>query len=705
MSRLPVYLVIVLIAVGNFIPLFAHSGVPVAAPTKVSTTVTIDGTINSSGAEAIWAPGVTLGTLPNDCTELSGTAPPVTFFALNDGVNLYLAFDIPDRSAQPTDVLFLAFDPNHGGGTSPAGDDRAVALTFNNTAAVNVPPLAQTFSGTGSGWSAPVAGLPAGADAKYTRITTGTGKWQVEMRFPFTGTLGFAYIYINKTGTTGPDCNMDGDIDDFYAKYPSTLTFPTIFALPTDFPLPSAWADLTFGPQPPNVGFQPPLCCSSSDITFTPSAQPFTAGMPVSINAIVHNFHASSTANNVNVEIRVHNFGTGGAVIPPFPLTNQVAAISPGGTGSGTPVIWPSPPAATHGCIRAEIKPPTTSQYFIQAGQEMVQHNIDVACVPKGEKKALNFATYNPDEKQAAVKILLAKQVLLPKGFEGLTFDLKQPDRPLRAKEEFPVQLVVTAADTVPVTQVPKQTVRVPPTAGGAAVPPFRERTGTEPVSISVKPGERLHFATTGDVDIDGGGALPASGPDGQDVTNMIRERRPFLLRAEPASRYGGALIGSFDNFASSFVIGAEATLTVPDEAKGLLVAVNDFDSGYGDNTGKGFEVEVSTLPAFGGENSAKIAAATTAALMIAAPEVTLPQITITATSSSRATLGEASYNLLTTYGSATYQILVVEGGRGHLVGPHGSSLWKYILYVLLLLLIIIIIYFLWRRTRRRYAS
>lgn len=65
-SCLPVYLVILWLALGNFVPLFGHSGSAITAPPKASTTITIDGTINSTTTETIWAPGLPVSTLPNN---------------------------------------------------------------------------------------------------------------------------------------------------------------------------------------------------------------------------------------------------------------------------------------------------------------------------------------------------------------------------------------------------------------------------------------------------------------------------------------------------------------------------------------------------------------------------------------------------------------------------------------------------------------
>lgn len=703
-------LTVLCIVLGSSILLYAHSGPPIAAPTKVSSSIVINGDI----AEAVWSPGVPADNLANNCNEFVGAPPPppVTVFALNDGVNLYLAFDIPDSTADPNDMLFLFFDPNHGGGASPAVDDRAFRLTFDNTAANNTVPSAEHFSGTGAGWSAGTAGLPAGVEAKYTRHTAGTGKWQIEMRFPFTGpTVGFAFQYFNETGvcaggpapsgcplgTSACDCNCDGNDDDFYAHFPSTLTIVNPTSLPAGIADPSAWGNLEFGPQPPTVSFTPPLCCHSADITFTPSTQPFTAGTPVDIQARVHNLHATSVANNVNVEIRVHNFGNGGAPVTPFPISTVIPTIAASSSTPSPIVTWPSPPAGLHGCIRAEIKAPTTSQYFIAGGgANLAQHNIDVACIPQGQKKDFRFSAFNPELKQEA-RIILAKQELLPEGLEGLRFELQQPNRPLRPQEEFPVLLTVTAAANLPITQVPKQAAKVPPTSGGTAVPPLKERSGTDPIAIAVKPGDRLHLTASGEVDIDGDGPQPGVGPEGKDFSNELKDERRFLLSGESAGRFAGALIGSFDAFKSSFVAGSEITLTAPQGVEKLWLAVNDLDGRYADNSGGGFDVEVATLPALGVPATAAPRAAQ------AAPGA-LPQVNITATTTARVTVGRAVYNLLTNHGGATYQFLVVDAQVHGGVGPFGLP-WN-LIYLLLLLLLLVLLLFVWLiRRKSRPAS
>ncbi len=707
-SYLSVSLMIFWLIFGGSTLLYAHSGSPLSAPTGVAASININGTIDNAGTETVWGAGVEASTLPNTCAEFSGmTGAPVTFYALNDGVNLYLAFDIPDASANANDLLFLAFDPNHGAGSNPAADDRALKLTFNNTAASNLVPQSEFYSGTGAAWSGATAGLPPGVEAKYSRIATGSGKWQLEMKLPFTGpTIGFAFEYFNETGDAAEDCNGDGDADDFYAPFPSTLTIVSPISLPAGIANPSLWGNLDFGPQPPTVRFQSPLCCHSADITFNPSALPFTAGVPVNIFAQVHNLHATSVANNVNVEVRVHKFGTGGGII--FTGSTVIASIAASGQTFSNPVQWPSPPAGIHGCIQAEIKPPTVSQYFIAGGASIAQYNIDVACVPQGESKTLLFTTFNPTLNQEA-RFTLMKQTLLPRGFEKMTFDLEQPvGLPPRGERE--VRLTVRVPADTPTTEVEKQTLNLPPTAGGATVPPLGSRSGTDAVSIPVRPGQRLHLSATGQVDLDGGGPWPAAGPDGQNLEKEVAGKP--LLGGQPSAQFAGALIGSFTGFVapaidvkvvnlppqpSGFLIGSESTVVVPQGAERLWLAVNDIDGAYADNSGAGFAVEASTLPPLDAADAARRAAGATA--------VTLPQVNVTAVTTARVTAGEHTYNLLTNHGGLVYQLLVVGDGGRHIADGEPATAWPWFYWLLLALLGLFVLIIIWRIISKKPAS
>ncbi len=723
-------LIVIWVASGSLMS-YAHSGA-VMAPTVVA------GSINVADAniEGAWGAGIPSGLLANDCTDffaMSGAT--VTAYAANDGTNLFVAFDIPDQSANAADALFLFFDPTPsvaGGGTATAADDRAFRFPFGDAsgAAIDLSATASNFTGAGgpNNWSAAAAGLPAGVQAFYRR-DTGANKYQFEARFPFsalpgiTNGSGFAFVYMNRTNLPvspppGGDCFSAGVLTDFYVKSPGIPTFGLSAQLPRDVGNPSQWQDLQFGAPPPTVAFQPPLCCGSTDIDFSPAAQPFTPGMPVNIRAKPHNLSAATPANNVNVEIRVHNFGTGGggSVVftsgPPGGMNSaQVPTIAASSAAFTNFVVWADPPAGLHGCIRAEIKPATVSPYLIAPGSEVAQHNIDVAGVGKGMKKALAFNVFNPDQRQEGLKIMLIKQEQLPAGGGGLHFDLEQPARPLRPQEEMPVHLTVTVDADAPLTDVSATKATVPPTAGGAnrgpvgaipaeGVPGEQVRLAafaqaapgnTDAVTVDVKPGERLYLAATGEVDLDGAGPLPAAPPDGKDFSAEMREGQ-FLLTAQGANRVAGALLGSFDNFQHGFVIGSEGTVTVPEKVDKLFLAVNDIIGRYGDNTGSGFAVSIGRLPTL---------------IAPAAKAVAIPQVNITAVATSDVSVAgtQIVYHVGANLGGVTYQVLVTEGAAG---GGGTGTLGrdkKWLYYLLIILLILLLLFFIIRwLTRRRHA-
>jgi hypothetical protein len=54
-----------------------------------------------------------------------------------------------------------------------------------------------------------------------------------------------------------------------------------------------------------------------------------------------------------------------------------------------------------------------------------------------------------------------------------------------------------------------------------------------------------------------------------------------------------GALVGSFDNFETTFKIGAGIQVKVPAKAKYLALAVNDYAGHFKDNVGKGYRVKI----------------------------------------------------------------------------------------------------------------
>jgi hypothetical protein len=141
------------------------------------------------------------------------------------------------------------------------------------------------------------------------------------------------------------------------------------------------------------------------------------------------------------------------------------------------------------------------------------------------------------------------------------------------------------------------------PRAGGNVLSPA---SGEDPLRIPIKPGTVVTIVATGLVDLSSPGSFKPhhamqtaqafrreNGPDG--FKNSELSKAEFLLNSKfyTPSDYVGALIGSFDGFKTSFVIGSNNSFIVPDGTETLWLAVNDLVGQYADNRGVGFGLNI----------------------------------------------------------------------------------------------------------------
>lgn len=112
---------------------------------------------------------------------------------------------------------------------------------------------------------------------------------------------------------------------------------------------------------------------------------------------------------------------------------------------------------------------------------------------------------------------------------------------------------------------------------------------------VRVRPGGAVTILASGEIDLDGrdGPRTPTSA-SGQ-VAPVPTGRRTYLLREGYYSphEYAGAVIGSFDNFATSFVVGRSNSILVPTSSEQLSLAVNAELGSYGNIVGT---YEISTI-------------------------------------------------------------------------------------------------------------
>ena len=157
----------------------------------------------------------------------------------------------------------------------------------------------------------------------------------------------------------------------------------------------------------------------------------------------------------------------------------------------------------------------------------------------------------------------------------------------LNLREEKHVAISISGG-TMPVT--PQQFL-LSPRAGGKLLP---NPSGEEPLEIAVKSGKMVTVIASGLIMLDPQNEKGRkNGPNG--FSNARWSRSRFLL---PSGYYKpwqniGALVGSFDGFKTSFVIGPDKTFLVPDGASRLSLAVNDTSGAYDNNDGKGFTLNV----------------------------------------------------------------------------------------------------------------
>lgn len=167
-----------------------------------------------------------------------------------------------------------------------------------------------------------------------------------------------------------------------------------------------------------------------------------------------------------------------------------------------------------------------------------------------------------------------------------------------RDERSLPVGLHLTAPEPAVLGTTLKENLVIPPTAGGRRL---SEPSGGPPVYVRVRSGSTLLIANyefdendVQYVDLDGReGDFPPNGPEGLalPLSRQFGARSVLAAGAPP-----GALVGSFDNFRTSFTVGSGVQVRVPRDASFLALAINDRNGSYGDNGGSGFRVKVTSL-------------------------------------------------------------------------------------------------------------
>lgn len=272
-----------------------------------------------------------------------------------------------------------------------------------------------------------------------------------------------------------------------------------------------------------------------------------------------------------------------------------------------------------HQCMRAEaiyLNDPNPSDNAVQV-------NMDFVGVPGSSTKMLKFSMgaagfgkYDP-AKGKDMFLKLETRNIDPQA--GWKFGLEGVER---LGENFyktrmsgiasrSMQFGLTVPSQGIMGGVLKENLIVPPQAGGrtkgAALP-----SGLPPVYVRITPSTTLTIVNYAfddndmqSVDLDGEKRLlPQNGPAGLPRPYLARFLREvgdrFKLLLAPQAPIG-ALVGSFDNFKTAFVVAEGVQVQVPKDAAYLALAINDVYGLYDDNTGTGFRVKVTEKRSLGG--------------------------------------------------------------------------------------------------------
>lgn len=268
-----------------------------------------------------------------------------------------------------------------------------------------------------------------------------------------------------------------------------------------------------------------------------------------------------------------------------------------------------SNPQLDHQCVKAEV----IFEADPNKTNNDIWRNMNFVCLPNFQTLTFNFtlgwagfAFYDPD---------MGKEMILHVDLQnmdkGWGFELQGVKRvadfsyvaKLQGKRTLRAAAVFKAPPGEPFGRTLKENLVVPPKAGGR-LRQFKPPTGEAPVYVRIDGGSELLIAnyTFGSddhqyVDLDGQGKLlPPNGPTGLSLPHLERfldkVGEKFRLLLAPRAPLG-ALVGSFDNFKTAFIVGDGVQILSPSNATHLALAINGVIGLYDDNAGSGFRVKV----------------------------------------------------------------------------------------------------------------
>lgn len=158
----------------------------------------------------------------------------------------------------------------------------------------------------------------------------------------------------------------------------------------------------------------------------------------------------------------------------------------------------------------------------------------------------------------------------------------------MRLREEKRVEIEISGGDM----PVPPQEYTLSPRAAGVVLNPS---SGDSSLVIPMQPGEIVTIIAHGQIQVNPQDKRwPSNGPNGFSNARLAAASQ-FLLSDDyyTPSQHIGALVGSFDNFETAFVVGTDYTFVVPAGVQELALGINDIIGAYDNNTGNGFDLHI----------------------------------------------------------------------------------------------------------------
>lgn len=547
-----------------------------------------------------------------------------------DSNNLYFSFIVNnDNTADAYDAVVIAIDPNISGearrklhihprcitGTCPAGASAVTMYTWN-----------------GSDWtSIPAVSMPE--DVNVASDTIGS-TWTLEVQIPdsvipvpASGDFGLYYDIVRIDSTPAVSTALHMDWPPEAPDVGGTDANAASFFLVAGTPQESVWGYGTRGGSSCNgVYMQNYVDVWTNN---TPNSRISLNG-PNYFTARVHNSSVDqngtpAAVQGVRATFRIANWGINGeggewSLVPAASNTpsGNIAASSSTDLTTGAWTLSAAQQtkysARPHQCIRVDLDKAENVPGDISFINHVITRNMDFV------------TTSSPVSRTAFIS---AKGYPLPKGSRRHTMILKEFTHNVpgnakwisrmsglkvldASKKIYRLEManntskLVNTAVTPPRIKIPISTVKVLPGAGGMSKT-LRKKTGKQPVVLNVVPGNVVTLTSEGEIKSRFGQKKAVSvNPSGVSAIQVLKSSNKLMLKRYNSSlrkllvkdAQRGSLVGSFDNFKTSFPVGQSSTVRVPKGARKLYLAINDIDGAFSAQSGDGYTVQVTQTKA-----------------------------------------------------------------------------------------------------------